>query len=69
MFWATVSYLMWEVLILRYRDLSRFHKTLQDIIQRKYQNLLVFIESCSGDHRQIQKGFKLGINEQVFLIS
>ena len=51
------------------RFILKYQKTLQDIIQRKYQNLLVFIESCSGDHRQIQKGFKLGINEQIFLIS
>ena len=51
------------------RFILKYHKTLQDIIQRKYQNLLVFIESYSGDHRQIQKGFKLGINEQIFLIS
>ena len=33
---------------------------MQDIIQRIYQNLLVFIESYSGDHRQIQKRVSLG---------
>ena len=51
------------------RFIVKYHKTPQDIIQRKYRNnLLVFIESYSGDHRQIQS-FRLGINGQIFLIS
>ena len=47
----------------------KYRKTSQDIIQRKYQNLLLFTESYSGDNRQVQNGFRLGINEQTFLIS
>ena len=70
MFWVAVSHLMCGSIDSQIsRLIVEYRKTLQDIIQRKYQNLLVFIESYSGDHRQIQKGFKLGINEEIFLIS
>ena len=64
-FWVTVSYLMLEGLILRYRDLL-----LNIAKHRKIKKVFnVFNESYSGDHREIQKGFKLAINEQIFLIS